>query len=68
MLIIFLGGSGIDWCKLQLGTQYLNVYAYYSAHERTRPSISLNTRFLQHYCLSKNFQTGVWSLGSSVSA
>jgi len=50
------------------GTQYLSVYGWYNARERRSPHISLDTRFLSHYCLSKNFQTGVWSLGSRVSA
>ena len=53
---------------LQKGRQFLNIYTYYDVHERIRPTIGLNMRFLTHYCLSKNFQTGVWSLASRVAA
>ena len=44
------------------GTYYLYVDSYYDVHTYDQNWIILSQCFLNNHCLSKNFQTGVWSI------
>jgi len=56
----------LTYLLFQQGVNYLNVYGSYDAHKSNWNYLTLGVSFLNNHCLSKNFQTGIWSMANTV--